>query len=106
MVCISGSNIFKEIKKRNVLIILKNFLYCKIDKLIDQTALCLGNIIVESTEFRDISLKIGVLDKVVNISKDISKPVELIKNCMFLISNMLRGKPKPEIEKVRIIYND
>ena len=70
------------------------------DRLLDQTALCLGNIIVETNEFRDMAINLGILDKAVNISKDVTMPVELIKNCMFLISNILRGRPKPQLEKV------
>jgi hypothetical protein len=80
--------------------VLRNYLYSHVDKLLDQTALCLGNIIVETNEFRDTAINLGILDRAVNLSKDTTKPVELIKNCMFLISNLLRGKPKPQLEKV------
>jgi hypothetical protein len=102
MVCITNSDIFAEIKLRNFIIVLKNFIYSSDDKIVDQAILCLGNIIAESREFRDFVLKIGVLEKVASISKNTTKPLELIKNCMFLISNLLRGRPQPQLEKVSI----
>ena len=102
MVCISNSGIFQEIKKRSGMVVLKNYLYCNIDKIIDQVAICLGNIVVESNDFREIALKIGVLDRVVTIAKDASKS-ELLNSCVFLISNIFRGQPHPHLEKVCLL---
>jgi len=96
----TGVDVYKEMRQRNTLLVLRNYLYSNVDRLLDQTALCIGNIIVETNEFRDTAINLGILDRAVNLSKDTTKPVELIKNCMFLISNLLRGKPKPQLEKV------
>jgi hypothetical protein len=105
MVCITNSEIFNEMKRRNSLLVLKNYLFISNEKIVEQVALCLGNIVVESNYFRESALKIGILDRVVILTKDISKPVELIKNCIFVISNILRGKPHPNLEKVILKYN-
>ena len=102
MVCISNSEIFNEIRKRSAMVVLKNYLYCNNDKIVDQVALCIGNIIVESNDFRESALKLGVLDRVVTLAKDTSKSYELLNSLIFLISNILRGKPQPHLEKVTL----
>jgi hypothetical protein len=68
--------------------------------------MCIGNIAAETTEFRDNFLKLNILEKVIVLSKDINKPINLTRSCLFLISNLLRGKPAPSFEKVKIyIFN-
>lgn len=100
LACVNQSKIFDEIKSRNILSVLKNYLYCDYDKLITDAAHCIGNIVIESRDFRNKALKLGILDRVVKLSQDMTKPLELTKNCMFLILTILRGKPHPDLEKI------
>lgn len=100
MTCVSNSPIFKEIKTKDILQILKNYLYSDNDSIIAQATLCLGNIVAEGIGFRDHALKLNILEKVVNLSKDVNRSNTLIKNCLFLITNLTRGKPAPNFIKV------
>ena len=100
MVCESNEILFLEIKEKNILNILKNYLYLENDKILEQVLMMIGNIVVESNYFRDLALRLGILERVVSISKDPKRNIEVIKNSMFLISNILRGKPHPELSKV------
>jgi hypothetical protein len=100
MVCHSNSDLFQDIKKRNDLLVLKSYLFSSSDKILDQVSVCIGNITAESKYFRESALNIGILEKVEAISRDTSKPIVVIRNSIFLISNLLRGKPHPQNEKV------
>jgi hypothetical protein len=99
MVCIT-SPIFEKIKERDFLCVLKSFLYIEDDDIKDQAILCIGNILVEGDEFKDKAIKIGILDRVVKLSKDLNKSIDMIKNCLFLMSNCLKMKPQPNLEKI------
>lgn len=44
-----------------------------------------------------------MLDRLESLSRDTCKPIGIIKNSLFLMSNLLRGKPHPQNEKVNFI---
>lgn len=100
MVCINQSSIFKEIWSRNVLQLLKYYIALEDESTLDHVVSCIGNIAVESIRFRDSALKMGILDRAVDLSKDVKRPIILVRSCLFLISNLFRGKPVPDMEKV------
>lgn len=102
MVCIDGSIIFKEILNRNILALLKHYMLLESEQTLDNVIGCIGNTVAESVRFRDAALKLGILDRVVDLSKDMTRSLGLTRSCMFLISNLFRGKPSPDKEKVKI----
>ncbi len=106
IVCHSNIELFDDIKKRNDLLVLKDYLYFNTDKIIDQVTVCIGNIVAESKYFRESALNIGILEKVEGIARDTSKPIVVVRNSIFLISNLYIGLPHPENEKVKIILNN
>jgi uncharacterized protein (UPF0218 family) len=92
-----------DIQEKDVLSLLKIYLSCRNEKILEEVIYCIGNIVSESLIFRNIALKLNILDIVVEISKNVNRPTNTIKSCLFLICNLLRGKPSPSIEYVK--YN-
>jgi hypothetical protein len=100
LVHIGRTEVYREIHKRKFIIVLKNYLNYNIDKITDQVATCLGNIVVEGTSYRDLAIKQGLLYKITTIIQDIQKPNNLIRSCLYLLTNLLRGQQQPESSKV------
>lgn len=101
LTCNDDSIIFKNIYSRNLLNTLFNYLNNTDDSLVSQVITCIGNIIIEDIEFRDQAIEIGILEKVIELSKDLNKTTKFINNCLFLISNIYRHKPIIKNSKVK-----
>ena len=104
MLCKNRSPIFSLINS-DCINVLKKYLSISNDKIVSQTLLCIGNIAAESTYFRKMILKEEIFNIVINLSKNSYKPLSLLSNCLFLITNLSRGRPFPDSSIVIIFYN-
>jgi hypothetical protein len=95
MLCKNKSPIFSLVNSESINV-LKKYLTNSNDKIVSQALLCIGNIAAESTFFKKMILKEEIFNIVINISKNSYKPLCLLSNCLFLITNLSRGKPFPE----------
>jgi hypothetical protein len=73
------------------------------DKIVCQVILCIGNIASENNTYKNMILREDILVTVIKISKSGDKPLTLIRNSLFLITNLCRGEfPNSNI----VIYNN
>lgn len=65
----------------------------------EQCAWCLGNVAGDGPAFRDIILSCGGLEPLL---KNVLNPenVSLLRNCVWTMSNLCRGKPQPDLRVV------
>jgi len=70
-------------------------------ELNDQAIWALGNIAGDSSLFRDKILASGALYPLLKIVEDPSTAQNIIKNGIWMISNLCRGRPSPPIDKVK-----
>jgi hypothetical protein len=66
----------------------------------EQAVWALGNIAGDSPRARDMVMQAGGLDKLLNLIKPQAK-VTLLRNITWAISNLCRGKPRPDFEPLR-----
>jgi hypothetical protein len=73
------------------------------DDVSEQSAWALGNIAGDSIQCRDLVLESGALDVLLEVSKSFNEGTKFstIRNTAWLISNLCRGKPKPDFQIVR-----
>jgi importin subunit alpha-1 len=60
----------------------------------------IGNIAGESTAIRDKIIKMNCIEKIVFFLKTADR-LQLVKNCLWALSNFCRGKQPPEYERVK-----
>ena len=66
----------------------------------EQSAWCLGNIAGDATDLRDLVLGAGAMDSMI---ANIQKPDNdsLLSNVVWAVSNLIRGKPQPNLKLVK-----
>lgn len=66
----------------------------------EQCAWCLGNIAGDCTKYRDMILKQGALEPLL---QNITQPenISLLRNCTWTLSNFCRGKPQPKFKLIQ-----
>ncbi|CAM9512442.1 unnamed protein product [Ascophyllum nodosum] len=66
----------------------------------EQSAWCLGNIAGDCAELRDVALGTG--DALEGLLLNVTQPAttSLLRNCVWAVSNMCRGKPQPSMDSV------
>jgi len=67
----------------------------------EQAAWCIGNIAGDSPALRDMLLASGVTTAMPTIMAVDGQPLSLQRNCTWACSNLVRGKPAPDLERVR-----
>lgn len=60
----------------------------------------LGNIAGENTDFRDMVMNSNVLPSLLNLLNTTSNAA-ILKNGLWLLSNLVRGKPEPDFRKLK-----
>jgi importin subunit alpha-1 len=60
----------------------------------------IGNIAGESIPIRDKIIKMNCIEKIVFFLKTADR-LQLVKNCVWALSNFCRGKPTPEYERIK-----
>lgn len=76
-------------------------LLCKDDNDIKEQSLwVLGNIVGDSIEARDKILKTQIVEQLILILNSSTLPLSLLKVCCWTISNLCRGKPSPDFNRV------
>ena len=60
----------------------------------------IGNIAGDSTLVRDKIIRMNCIEKIVFFLKTAER-VQLVKNCIWALSNFCRGKPAPDFERVK-----
>mmetsp|Transcript_36856 Transcript_36856/g.68525 ORF Transcript_36856/g.68525 Transcript_36856/m.68525 type:complete len:529 (+) Transcript_36856:37-1623(+) len=66
----------------------------------EQCAWCLGNVAGDCASYRDIILTCGGLEPLI---KNVLNPenVSLLRNCVWTLSNLCRGKPQPDLRVIQ-----
>mmetsp|Transcript_24951 Transcript_24951/g.36801 ORF Transcript_24951/g.36801 Transcript_24951/m.36801 type:complete len:534 (-) Transcript_24951:202-1803(-) len=66
----------------------------------EQCAWCLGNVAGDGAAFRDVILRCGGLEPLI---QNIMMPanISLLRNCVWTLSNFCRGKPQPSLEVIQ-----
>ena len=67
----------------------------------EQTIWCLGNISGDNTRFRDALLDQGVVPKICDLIDSASASSSFTRNAIWTLSNLCKGKPPVEFEKVQ-----
>lgn len=75
-------------------------LECPMGIVREQAAWLLGNVAGDGPELRDVVLRSGAMS---SLLRNVQSPhsISLLKNVMWLISNLCRGKPQPDFEVVK-----
>ncbi|CAI2363090.1 unnamed protein product [Moneuplotes crassus] len=68
--------------------------------IVEQSIWALGNIAGEDTYYKAMILKEGALKPLANILQNAEPNSMLARNCMWCITNLLRGKPLPSFEEL------
>lgn len=63
----------------------------------------LGNIAGDNTEFRDLTIEAGLINKFIHILQTTTKKF-LIKNTTWALTNLCRGRPLPLYSKVEKVF--
>lgn len=64
-----------------------------------------GNIAGDSPSYRDMVINLGIIDPLLEILKAPPSKVSMVRNAVWCISNLCRGKnPPPDFNKVSIFY--
>lgn len=66
----------------------------------EQALWCIGNIAGDTSKFRDIVIDCGAITPIIEIINT-AKSFNVIKNGAWVLSNLCRGKPAPNFDKVR-----
>lgn len=66
----------------------------------DQAVWALGNISGDCVEYRDLCLQKGILPTLLNIIRS-SQQRKVVRNAVWCVSNLCRGKPRPDFAVVR-----
>lgn len=70
--------------------------------VVEQAVWCIGNIAGDSYQHRDQCLDIGLLPLVVQRTMhQANNRLSFVRNAVWTVSNLCRGKPAPELEKVK-----
>jgi len=70
------------------------------DDVREQSIWALGNIAGDSARCRDYILGLGVVDPLMRIITNAGTKVTMLRNAVWTVSNLCRGKPVPDIEKI------
>jgi importin subunit alpha-1 len=65
-----------------------------------QSVWFIGNVAGDSVKFRDLVLESGALPLLLRLSATVDGNLSLLRNCMWSISNLMRGTPRPELRHV------
>eukprot|EP00121_Abeoforma_whisleri_P012460 Awhi_evm1s11502 len=91
----------KAVVDLNVVPIFVGLLSHKDENLSEQAAWAIGNIAGDSTQFRDLVLNTkGSLEGILNLIKNSTK-ISVLRNCVWVYSNLCRGKPRPDFDNVK-----
>jgi len=96
----SGESKFtKEVVKHNALPRLITLLSCDSSKVREQCCWALANISGDGYQLRDMTLGLGALQPLLQLCAP-NQPVSLTRVVTWTISNLCRGKPRPDFQKV------
>eukprot|EP00759_Apiculatamorpha_spiralis_P033919 PhF_6_TR35030/c1_g1_i1/m.51046 len=70
------------------------------DEVREQSIWAIGNIAGDSARCRDYILGLGVVDPLMRIITNANTKVTMLRNAVWTVSNLCRGKPVPDIEKI------
>eukprot|EP01065_Artemidia_motanka_P042291 TRINITY_DN563_c0_g5_i1.p1 TRINITY_DN563_c0_g5~~TRINITY_DN563_c0_g5_i1.p1 ORF type:complete len:555 (+),score=65.96 TRINITY_DN563_c0_g5_i1:64-1728(+) len=77
-------------------------LQCGHVDIVEQAVWALSNIAGDSVHLRDVVLRAGAMGHVVEAVEQHSGRLSLLRNAMWSVSNLVRGKPKPETDDLHI----
>jgi len=80
-------------------------LYSSADDIREQASWALGNMAGDSTTVRDQVLAAGAAAAMAHLCASFAEQTRMstIRNCMWTVSNMVRGKPLPPLETIRCL---
>jgi len=90
----------KMVVDKGIVPILIKLLYSSSNEVKEQALWCIGNIAGDTSKFRDIVIDCGAIAPIIEIINT-AKSFNVIKNGAWVLSNLCRGKPAPNFEKVR-----
>ncbi|KAJ6247577.1 importin alpha [Anaeramoeba flamelloides] len=106
-VCSGNTSQCRYVVNLGVVPILVQLLQSNDHEIFKQSCWVLGNIAGDNVEFRDLLLEQPVIDSVINHFKNTqsSEHQKCIEIAAWLFSNLCRGKPSPEFDRVKKIIN-
>lgn len=67
----------------------------------EQSIWCLGNVAGDNTRFRDALLDNDLLPKICELVDRAPASTSFVRNAVWTLSNLCKGKPAPDFEKVK-----
>eukprot|EP01065_Artemidia_motanka_P042290 TRINITY_DN563_c0_g4_i1.p1 TRINITY_DN563_c0_g4~~TRINITY_DN563_c0_g4_i1.p1 ORF type:complete len:572 (+),score=67.70 TRINITY_DN563_c0_g4_i1:152-1717(+) len=75
---------------------------CENLEVVEQALWGLGNIAADSAHLRDVVLRAGAMERVVELMEQHSGRLSLLRNAMWNIANLVRNKPDPRTDDLHI----
>ena len=101
---IKNVDLIRFVKQHSFIITLKQLICANIlnydEQILTETIYCIGNIVLSSIDLRNQTLNIGVLDIIIEIINKQNVTIELQRAATFCISQLCRGDPDPDCNKV------